>query len=173
MPSAVKSAPGESRNERAAMICPGVQKPHCIASWAMNESCSLSSPSFPRPSIVTTLLPWASTASMEQEQTALPSRRMEQAPHTPSSHPFFGPVRPTRSLSVSRRVSLTSASSDCDAPFTVKLTCLFHFPLKKCHPPFLWPLPLTFSGEWPLASSCMAPKPSDRLQSRAMMPPSL
>ena len=68
---------------------PGVQKPHWRP-WLSQKACwiGLSSPSgLATPSIVLRLRPWACTASIRHERTALPSKRTVQAPHTPCSQP--------------------------------------------------------------------------------------
>ena len=74
MPAMTSSGLGSGclrRKSYAVRIMPGVQKPHCSASWAMNASwigCSF--PSWARPSIVTTSLPSTDLIGTEQDLTA-------------------------------------------------------------------------------------------------------
>ena len=78
-----RSGPGSrSRRSAAAMIMPGVQKPHwrpCFSQNAFWSGCS--SPSVARPSIVVTLDPSAWTARIVQDFTAWPSTWTVHAPH--------------------------------------------------------------------------------------------
>ena len=65
-----------------------------------------------KPSIVVTSWPSAWSARYEQELTGLPSISTMQAPHSESSQPSFGPVRPisVRSTDSSDRLGSTSTS---------------------------------------------------------------
>jgi len=84
---------------------PGVQKPHCMASLAMNCSwigVSLS-PSASPSMVVTSRVP-TSTASVMHDETGVPSRCTVQALHEPRSHTTLVPVRPSVKRSASASV---------------------------------------------------------------------
>ena len=69
---------------RSSSPCPGVQKPHCIASCSMKASCTGCSTSpCARPSIVVTARSPTSIASIMQEQTGAPSSQTVQAEQAP------------------------------------------------------------------------------------------
>src|SRR6185312_10357667 len=87
------------------MTMPGVQKPHCMASWAMNCSwigASLSPLASPS-TVVTARVP-TSSASVMHEQTGMPSRCTVQALHEPRSHTTLVPVMPRSKRSASASV---------------------------------------------------------------------
>ena len=83
-------------SDTAAMIMPGVQKPHCSAWRSWNACCTgCSSPSAARPSIVVTSCPSACTASTEQLLTLRPSNSTVQAPQLLVSQPTTVPTLPS------------------------------------------------------------------------------
>ena len=73
------------------MIMPGVQMPHCAppsltkASWRARRPFS--------PSMVVTRAPRTWPTGTRQDVTATPSTSTVHAPHSPSPHPSFVPVR--------------------------------------------------------------------------------
>ncbi len=84
-----------SSSQRAVIIIPGVQNPHCSPWHSMNPCCTGSSPSAPsRPSTVSTVRPSAITPSTVQLFTGVPSRRTTHAPQLEVSQPQCVPVRP-------------------------------------------------------------------------------
>jgi hypothetical protein len=89
-----------SSSQRAVIIMPGVQKPHCSPWQAAKASCTGSSllPAA-RPSTVVTRRPSAMTASTVQDLTGVSSSQTTQAPQLDVSQPQCEPV----SLSSSRR----------------------------------------------------------------------
>ena len=64
-----------------------------------------------RPSTVTTSCPSAWAASTRHAQTSVPSRSTEHEPHSPCSHAFFEPGRPSRSRSTNSRLSPSQTSA--------------------------------------------------------------
>ena len=71
-----------SSSQRAVIIMPGVQKPHCSPWHSRNAACiGCSLPFRARPSMVVTCAPSASTASMVQLFTERPSTWTTHAPH--------------------------------------------------------------------------------------------
>src|SRR6266566_1073600 len=70
------------------------------------------------PSIVVTSRSRTIAASVMQASTGRPSTCTVQAPHSPRSHPFFVPVRPSRSRSVSSSVARGSSASRWSSPLT-------------------------------------------------------
>ena len=104
----------------AAMIMPGVQKPHCRPWCWRNASCmGCSAPSLASPSMVVTLEPSQDAASTVHDFTARPSRCTTQAPHWLVSQPTCVPVsrRFSRTNCTSR--VLGSISAVAALPFTV------------------------------------------------------
>ena len=109
----------------AAMIIPGVQKPHwrpCFSQNAFWSGWSAPSPAA-MPSIVVTLDPSACAASIVQLLTALPSTWTVHAPHWLVSHPTCVPVRPSSSLITWTRSRLGSTSTSLLSPLTSSATC--------------------------------------------------
>src|SRR5205085_3538620 len=92
----------------AVTICPGVQKPHCVASASTNASTSGCSRS---PSIVVTSRSPTVWTSVMQESTGTPSSCTVQAPQCPSPQAILVPVKPRSSRSTSASVRPTGASS--------------------------------------------------------------
>ena len=116
MPSRTSSSLGSrfSRSRsQAAMIMPGVQKPHCSACLSWNAcwiGCRL--PSGPaRPSTVSTSPPSAWTVSTEQLFTLLPFSATVQAPQLLVSQPTTVPTLPSRSRRYCTSSSRGSTSS--------------------------------------------------------------
>ena len=84
-----------SSSQRAVIIIPGVQNPHCSPWHSMNPCCTGSSPSGPSsPSTVSTRRPSAITPSTVQLLTGAPSRRTTHAPQFDVSHPQCVPINP-------------------------------------------------------------------------------
>src|SRR5438093_210317 len=96
-PVFIVSRDGFGPSATAARIIPGVQMPHCAPPNRTNASCSGCLP--PRPSIVVTRLPDTCANGTRHEFTGSPSTRTVHAPHSPSPHPSFVPVRPHSFLS--------------------------------------------------------------------------
>jgi hypothetical protein len=95
-----------SSSQRAVMIMPGVQKPHCSPWQAAKASCTGSrAPLLDRPSTVVTRRPSAMTASTVQDFTGVSSSHTTQAPQLDVSHPQCEPV----SRSSSRRKWMSSS----------------------------------------------------------------
>jgi hypothetical protein len=82
-----------SSSQRAVMIMPGVQKPHCSPWQAANAACT-GSRTVPRarPSMVVTRCPSAMTASTVQDFTGVSSSHTTQAPQLDVSQPQCEPV---------------------------------------------------------------------------------
>jgi hypothetical protein len=81
----------------AAMIIPGVQKPHCAPSFSWNARWSaLSRPSAAWASMVSIARPSQLAASVRQASRGAPSTSTVQAPHSPPSQPRLVPVSPRR-----------------------------------------------------------------------------
>ena len=76
------------------------------------------------PSVVQISLPSAQIAKYRQESTLLPSISTEQAPHSPTSHPFFTDVRPISLLKKSVREALLSTIFSTGMPLMVHATFL-------------------------------------------------
>jgi hypothetical protein len=87
-----------SSSQRAVIIMPGVQKPHCSpwqaakASWTGSRRLRLA-----RPSTVVTRRPSAMTASTVQDLTGVSSSHTTQAPQFEVSQPQCEPVSPSSS----------------------------------------------------------------------------
>ncbi len=89
-----------SSSQRAVIIMPGVQKPHCRPWQTAKASCTGSSlPPGARPSTVVTRRPSAMTASIVQDLSGVSSSHTTQAPQLDVSQPQCVPVN----LSSSRR----------------------------------------------------------------------
>jgi hypothetical protein len=79
----------------AAMIMPGVQKPHCAPSFSWNARWrALSRPSAAWPSMVSIARRSQLAASVRQARRGAPSTSTVQAPHSPPSQPRLVPVSP-------------------------------------------------------------------------------
>src|ERR1700751_3922940 len=74
------------------------------------------------PSIVVMFLPSASTPSMRQEQTILPSTMIVHAPQSPDAQPSLLPVNPSTSRSVSSMVCCVSHRNSEGSPLIVVVT---------------------------------------------------
>src|SRR5581483_1443485 len=93
---------------------PAVQNPHCSEWFSWKHSCNgLRWPSTARLSIVSTSLPCARMASRLHALTVRPSRMTVHAPHLPSLHPRFEPVR----LALSRMKSSSSVRGSMSAVY--------------------------------------------------------
>jgi len=94
---------------------PGVQMPHCVPPSLKKCSCKGARWRFPpTPSIVMIWSPALNCPkSIRHEFTTSPLRMMEHAPHSPSPHPSFVPVR----RRFSRR---TSSNRTVAAAFTLR-----------------------------------------------------
>src|SRR6516162_11039471 len=98
---------------------PGVQNPHCRASFAMNASwigCSLSPP---MPSTVVTAFPDAAFAGNRQLATGTPSNSTVHPPQTPEPQTSFVPVRFNRSRITSASSASASSGSGFCSPLIV------------------------------------------------------
>src|SRR5271157_2347068 len=77
------------------------------------------------PSMVVIVLPSASTPSIRQEHTILPSRMIVHAPQSPEAQPSLLPVSPSTSRSVSSMVCCVSHRNSTGSPLIVVVTwCL-------------------------------------------------
>jgi hypothetical protein len=97
--SRISSAVGSglwSSSQRAVIIMPGVQNPHCSPWQAAKPSCTGSSV-WPAasPSTVVTRRPSAMTASTVHDLTGMSSSHTTQAPQLEVSHPQCEPVSPS------------------------------------------------------------------------------
>jgi len=87
-----------SSSQRAVIIMPGVQNPHCSPWQAAKPAWTGSSASpFARPSTVATRRPSAMTASTVQDLTGVSSSHTTQAPQLEVSQPQCEPVSPSSS----------------------------------------------------------------------------
>ena len=73
---------------------PGVQKPHCSASSAMNAFCTGCSRPGDTPSTVVTVLPATRRAGIRQLTMGVPSTSTVHAPQTPDPQTNLVPVSP-------------------------------------------------------------------------------
>ena len=86
-----------SSSQRAVIIIPGVQNPHC-SPWQAAKASWTGSSAFPaRPSTVATRRPSAMTASTVHDLTGVSSSHTTQAPQLDVSHPQCEPVSPSSS----------------------------------------------------------------------------
>ena len=87
-----------SSSQRAVIIMPEVQKPHC-SPWHSTKPCCTGSswPSCSRSSTVRTERPWAIAASTVHDLTGLASSHTTQLPQFDVSQPQWLPVRPSSS----------------------------------------------------------------------------
>ncbi|SPD68097.1 protein of unknown function (plasmid) [Cupriavidus taiwanensis] len=107
----------------AEQIWPGVQKPHCSASWVTKACCIGCSVSpLAMPSMVVMWRPSCITASVRQALMRRPSTSTVQAPHWPRSQPFLAPVRWRISRSASSSVQRGSSCSVQGLPLTWSVT---------------------------------------------------
>ena len=68
----------------AAMMRPGMQKPHCIAPVSRNACCTGEGlPAQAKPSIVVTRIPETLSTKERQDRTGSPSSSTVQEPQTP------------------------------------------------------------------------------------------
>jgi hypothetical protein len=101
-----------SSSQRAVMIMPGVQKPHCSPWQAANASCTGSrTPPRARPSTVVTRRPSAITASTVHDFTGVSSSHTTHAPQLDVSQPQCEPV--SRSSSRRKWMSSSRGSTTC------------------------------------------------------------
>src|SRR3990172_3163015 len=106
----------------ACTTMPGVQNPHCTAHLSTKPFFTASAfGSAASPSMVTTSRPLQSTANSRQELSDAPSTRIVQAPHSPSPQPYFVPVNPSTSRSISRALISTGTVALRATPFSLKL----------------------------------------------------
>jgi hypothetical protein len=100
-----------SSSQRAVIIMPGVQNPHCSPWQAAKASCTGSSaPPAARPSTVVIRCPSAMTASTVHDLTGVSSIHTTQTPQFEVSQPQCDPVSPSssrRKWMSSRRGSTT------------------------------------------------------------------
>src|SRR5260221_8133994 len=83
-----------SNNFTADIMKPGVQYPHWTAPCCTKASCTgWSCPSVASPSTVMISAPCARGAGTRQAITALPSRKIVHAPHSPSAQPSLVPIK--------------------------------------------------------------------------------
>src|SRR5262245_31318869 len=101
---------------------PGVQNPHCWASFSANAAGTGSSRPMPSDSAVLTSAPRASIASVVHEYTVRPLSMTVQAPHVPRSHTRLQPVTSRWLRSASRSVTRGSTLVVTFLPFTVSST---------------------------------------------------
>ncbi len=116
-----RSLPRRRTISSAAMIIPGVQKPHCRAWCSRNASCiGCNGPSgSARPSMVVTCAPSHWSASVVQDFTAMPSRCTTQAPHCDVSQPTCVPVSRRFSRRNCTSKVRASISAETGLPLTV------------------------------------------------------
>ena len=99
MPSRISASLGSGfscRRSIAAMIMPGVQKPHCRPCISWNAFCTgCRRVGSPMPSIVVTSDPSAWTASTVHDFTDTPSSSTVQEPQLLVSHPTTVPTLPS------------------------------------------------------------------------------
>src|ERR1700675_4089614 len=105
---------------------PGVQMPHCAPPCVMKDCWTAwrHSPSA-TPSIVRMLAPCACIAGTRQLLTSAPSISIEHAPHSPSPHPSFVPLRCNCSRKVSSKRAMGYVSSVVARPLTRHATRTF------------------------------------------------
>ena len=108
-----------SSSQRAVIIMPGVQNPHC-SPWHSANATWTGSRTVPRisPSTVVTRRPSAMTASSVQAFTGISSSHRMQAPQLDVSQPQCDPVRPRSSRMKWMSSSRGSTSRTCSVPLT-------------------------------------------------------
>ena len=103
----------------AAMIIPGVQKPHWVAKLSRNACWSGDSPTAGVvPSSVVTFEPLIVSTGIRQLMTASPSTWQVHVPHVPTPHPRLAAVRPSESRSALSSVVPGLAMNSSSEPFT-------------------------------------------------------
>ena len=114
-----------SSSQRAVIIMPGVQKPHC-SPWQATKPCCTGSSSAPcaRPSTVRTSWPSAITASTVHDLTGVPSNHTAHTPQLEVSQPQWVPVSPSSSRRKCTSSSRGSTSRVYSSPFTVTVICM-------------------------------------------------
>src|SRR5579872_189275 len=107
-------------NARTVITIPGVQNPHCRAPQSTN-ACWIAwrRPPCASPSHVSTVRPWASSASTLHALTGRPSISTVHAPHTWTSQPRLAPINPRSFRRKSSRVRWFGTSTRIDARLTV------------------------------------------------------
>src|SRR5690348_2399296 len=114
-----------SSSQRAVIIIPGVQKPHCRPCSFMNAVCTgSSSPSCSRSSTVRISWPDAMAVSTVQLLTGSPSIQSTHVPQFDVSQPQWVPVRPRWSRTKCTRSRRGSTSRLTSSPLTVTVTCI-------------------------------------------------
>src|SRR5581483_5403840 len=114
-----------SSSQRAVIIIPGVQKPHCRPCSFMNAVCTgSSSPSCSRSSTVRIVWPDAIAASTVQLLTGSPSIQSTHVPQFDVSQPQCVPVRPRTSRTKCTRRRRGSTSRVTSSLLTVIVTCI-------------------------------------------------
>src|SRR5215472_5501788 len=115
--------------DTADIIIPGVQYAHCIAPSSRNACCTgCSRSSVANPSIVTMALPASVAIGVMHDRCARPSISTVHAPHCPSPHPYFVPVRSSCSRSTHSSIASGSARTSYPFPFTrsENVVAIFH-----------------------------------------------
>lgn len=101
------------------MIIPDVQYAHCIASSFRNASCTgCNFPSFSNDSIVVTFRCPISPTVNRQDRRGAPSSNTVHAPHSPSPHPYFAPVKSRSSRNTLSKLRSPSTSIRTAFPLT-------------------------------------------------------
>jgi hypothetical protein len=119
-----------SSSQRAVIIMPGVQKPHCRPWHSMNPCWTGSSwPFLARSSTVRTERPSAIAASTVHALTGVSSSHTTQLPQLDVSQPQWLPVRPSWSRRKWMSSSRGSTSRAYSVPFTVTATRMVTFSL--------------------------------------------
>src|SRR5262245_3113766 len=127
--SSLKPLPRRCTISTAAMIMPGVQKPHCRPWCSRKASCiGCSLPPWARPSMLRTLAPSQDAASVVHDLMARPSTWTTQAPHWLVSQPTCVPVSRRFSRRNCTKSVLASMSALTGLPFTVMLTLIMRPP---------------------------------------------
>ena len=123
-----------SSSQRAVIIIPGVQNPHC-SPWHSANATWTGSRTVPRisPSTVVTRRPSAMTARTVQDFTGTSSSHTMHAPQLEVSHPQCDPVSPSSFRMKWMSSSRGSTSRTCSVPFTY--TVIF----MTARPPAQWP----------------------------------
>src|SRR5271157_2037492 len=154
-----------SRKCVVATMNPGVQKPHCWASWSTNACITgVSASPSAKPSMVVIFFPCASIASTAQAYTVLPSINIVQAPQTPRSHTRFAPVRLKLSRKASSRVTRGSSCARSFLPFTVSSIGTLPGPWTATSSP------AAFTTVGPTSSGTATPMPEIFMKSRRVTP---
>src|SRR5690606_3372256 len=116
----------ESSRALAAMIMPGVQKPHCTAKPSRNARCSgCRTPPAASPAVVSTFAPSQVSARVRQERRSSPSTSTAQEPQVPWWHPPLGEVSPNFSRRALSKVVPLSTNSALSSPLRVSWIGIF------------------------------------------------